>query len=152
MSWPGVDLDPVARLRALAAALPHVSLEERVIEAPFGRVWSFIEDLERGVPRFEGNVRRIEVLRREGERLWLASEGPLGATLRMEAVLRPGWCVMGTASGSVQIGMAASALGPARTRFAHFEGSRWLGRAGRPLFRAFVRRDLASLARLAEQK
>jgi hypothetical protein len=152
VSWPQVELDPVARLRALAAALPHVSLEERVIEAPFERVWSYIEDMERGVPQFEGNVRRIRIVRREGEQLWLASEGPLGATLHMQAVLRPGWCVMGSASGSVQIGMAARAEGPGRTRFAHFEGSRWLGRLARPLFRRFVRRDLASLARLTERK
>jgi hypothetical protein len=149
VSWPSVELDPVARLRALAAALPHVAFEERVIEAPFPRVWSFIEDMERGVPRFEGNVRRIEIVQREGERLWLRSWSPLGLELRMRAVLRPGWCVMGTATGSAQIGMAARAEGAA-TRFAHFEGSRWLGRAARPLFRAFVRRDLARLARLAE--
>jgi len=150
VSWPRVELDPVAKLRALAAALPHVALEERLIEAPFARVWSFIDDLERGVPQFEGNVRRLRVMRREGERLWLESEGPLGLSLRMQAVLRPGWCVMHTASGSAQIGMAARAEGPGRTRFAHFEGSRWLGRVGRPLFRGFVRRDLANLARLAE--
>lgn len=151
MSWPQVELDPVARLRALAAALPHVSLEERVIEAPFERVWSWIEDMERGVPQFEGNVRRIQILRREGERLWLESEGALGLKLRMQAVLRPGWCVMGTESGSAQIGMAARAEGPGRTRFAHFEGSRWLGRLARPLYRRFVRGDLARLARLVER-
>jgi hypothetical protein len=150
VSWPQVELDPVLRLRALAAALPHVSLEECVIEAPFARVWSYIEDMERGVPQFEGNVQRLRILRREGERLWLESNGPLGSTLRMQAVLRPGWCVMGTGSGSVQIGMAARAEGPGRTRFAHFEGSRWLGRLARPLFRRFVRRDLARLARIAE--
>jgi hypothetical protein len=150
VSWPRAELDPVVRLRALAAALPHASLEERLIEAPFERVWSFIEDMERGVPQFEGNVRRLQIARREGERLWLESEGVLGVTLRMQAVLRPGWCVMETGSGSVQIGMAARAEGPGRTRFAHFEGSRWLGRLARPLFRRFVRRDLANLARLAE--
>ena len=151
MSWPEAELDPVARLRALAAALPHVSLAERVIAAPFAHVWSYLEDMERGVPRFEGNVRRLEIVRREGERLWLRSEGPLGVTLAMQAVLRPGWCVMGTASGSVQIGMAARGEGPGATRFAHFEGSRWLGRLGRPLFARNVRRDLANLARLAEK-
>jgi hypothetical protein len=48
--------------------------------------------------------------------------------------------------------MAAAAVGPAATRFAHFEGSRWLGRAARPLFRRFVRRDLARLAALARQR
>jgi hypothetical protein len=150
VSWPRAELDAVARLRALAMALPHVVLEERLIEAPFERVWCFIEDMERGVPRFEGNVRRVRIVRREGERLWLESEGPLGTTLRMQAVLRPGWCVMGTSNGSVQIGMAARAEGPGRTRFAHFEGSRRLGRLARPLFRRFVRRDLANLARLAQ--
>ena len=102
------------------------------------------------MPQFEGNVQRLRVLRREGERLWLESRSPLGLTLHMQAVLRPGWCVMHTASGSAQIAMAARAEGPERTRFAHFEGSRWLGRAARPLFRRFVRRDLANLARLAE--
>jgi hypothetical protein len=148
--WPAAELDPVARLRALAASMPWVGFEEAVIAAPFARVWSYIDDMERGVPQFEGNVRRLEIVRREGERLWLLSESPLGVTLSMQAVLRSGWCVMGTGSGSVQIGMAARAEAPGCTRFAHFEGSRWLGRLARPLFRAFVRRDLASLARLAE--
>jgi hypothetical protein len=67
--------------------------------------------------------------------------------MRLDAVLRPGWCVMRGALG--EIGMAAAPAGPGRTRFAHFEGSRWLGRAARPLFRRFVRRDLARLAALA---
>jgi len=70
--WPAVEIDPVTRLYALAAAMPWVSLEECVIEAPFARVWSYIEDLPRGVPQFEGNVRRIEILSRDGERLALA--------------------------------------------------------------------------------
>ena len=145
--WPAVELDPVTRLRALAAAMPWVSLEERVIEAPFARVWSYIEDMERGVPQFEGNVKRIEILAREGERLALRSFAPGGLALRLDAVLRPGWCVMRGAFG--EIGMAAAPLGPSATRFAHFEGSRWLGRIARPLFRRFVQRDLVRLAALA---
>jgi hypothetical protein len=145
--WPSAELDPVQRLRALAAAMPWVSLEECVIEAPFTRVWSYIEDLERGVPQFEGNVRRIEILARDGERLALRSFAPGGLALRLDAVLRPGWCVMRGAFG--EIGMAATPFGHAATRFAHFEGSRWLGRVARPLFRRFVQRDLARLAALA---
>ena len=145
--WPAVELDPVTRLRALAAAMPWVSLEERVIEAPFARVWSYIEDMERGVPQFEGNVRRLEILARDGERLALRSFGPTGLSMRLDAVLRPGWCVMRGAFG--EIGMAATPVGPSATRFAHFEGSRRLGRVARPLFRRFVRRDLARLAALA---
>ena len=145
--WPAVELDPVARLRALAASLPWVSLEEAVIEAPFARVWSYIDDMERGVPQFEGNVRRIEILSREGERLALRSFGPGGFAMEVEAVLRPGWCVMRGRLG--EIGMAAAPVGPSATRFAHFEGSRWLGRMAKPLFRHFVRRDLVRLAALA---
>lgn len=146
--WPVVELDPVARLRALAAALPWVSLEECVIEAPFARVWSYIEDLEHGVPQFEGNVRRIEILSRDGERLALRSFAPGGFAMQLDAVLRPGWCIMRSTFG--EIGMAATPLGPAATRFAHFEGSRRLGRLARPLFRRFVRRDLARLTALAQ--
>jgi hypothetical protein len=145
--WPVVDLDPVAKLRALAASMPWVSLEECVIEAPFARVWSYIDDMERGVPQFEGNVRRIEILSRDGERLALRSFGPGGFAMNLDAVLRPGWCVMRGAFG--EIGMAATPVGPTATRFAHFEGSRWLGRIARPLFHRFVQRDLARLAALA---
>jgi hypothetical protein len=148
--WPEVEIDPVARLRALAAALPWVSLDERVIQAPFARVWSYLDDMERGVPQFEGNVRRIEVLARDGERLRLRSWAPGGFAMDLDAVLRPGWCVMRGAFG--EIGMAATPLGPEATRFAHFEGSRRLGRLARPLFRHFVRRDLRRLAALAEAR
>jgi len=101
------------------------------------------------VPQFEGNVRRLEILARDGERLVLCSWAPGGLPLRLEAVLRPGWCVMRGAFG--ELGMAAAPAGPAATRFAHFEGSRRLGRIARPLFRYFVRRDLARLATLAER-
>jgi hypothetical protein len=145
--WPAVELDPVARLRALASSMPWVSLEEAVIAAPFARVWSFIDDMERGVPQFERNVRRIEILSRDGDRLALRSFGPGGLSMRLDAVLRPGWCVMRGALG--ELGMAAAPAGPGATRFAHFEGSRRLGRVARPLFRYFVRRDLARLAALA---
>lgn len=147
--WPTVELDPVARLRALAASMPWVSLGEAVIAAPFARVWSYIDDMEHGVPQFEGNVKRVEILARDGERLRLRSFAPGGFPMQLDAVLRPGWCVMRGAFG--EIGMAAAPAGPGATRFAHFEGSRWLGRAARPLFRRFVQRDLARLAALAEQ-
>jgi hypothetical protein len=145
--WPAALVDPVARLRALAASLPWVSFEEAVIEAPFARVWSYLEDMERGVPQFEANVRRLEIVARHGDRLVLRSWGPAGLSMRLDAVLRPGWCVMRGALG--EIGMAATPVGPDATRFAHFEGSRRLGRIARPVFRRFVRRDLARLAALA---
>jgi hypothetical protein len=149
MTWPTVEVDPVVRLRALAAALPHVALEERVFDAPFERVWSIVGDLEHGVPRFEGHVRRISITRREDDRLELLSHGPLGSQLRFRAVLRSGWCVMHACLAD--IGMAAAATDDGRTRFAHFEGSRWLGRAGRPFFRRNVLGDFERLEQLLQE-
>ena len=148
--WPSVEVDPVARLRALAASLPWVSYEEAVIDAPFERVWSYIQDMERGVPQFERNVRRLEILARNGDELVLRSWSPGGLSMRLDAVLRPGWCVMRGALG--EIGMAAAPDGPDATRFAHFEGSRRLGRLARPVFAYFVRRDLRRLAALATRR
>jgi len=150
LDWPRLEPDPVTRLRALAAALPWVSLGETVIEAPFARVWSYIEDLEHGVPQFERNVLGLRILRRDGERIECVARGPLGVSQRFDVVLRPGWCVMRSRLG--ELGMAATPLGAGATRFAHFEGSRWLGRAARPVFRAFVQRDLRRLAALATRK
>lgn len=145
--WPSVEIDPVVRLRALAAGLPHVELAECVLDAPPERVWAIVGDLERGVPRFETNVRSARITARSGERLEVVTRGALGLPMRFDAVLRPGWCVMH--SRLADIGMAVAAEdGGRRTRFAHFEGSRWLGRVGRGLFRRSVLRDFERLRRL----
>ena len=145
-AWPQAEIDSVTRMRALAEALPHVALIERVIEAPFDAVWGVAGDLVNGVPRFEHDVGEVEILRSEGDQLTLAAAGPLGLRMHFDAVLRPGWCVM--RSWAADIGMAAVPEGDGRTRFAHYEGSRWLGRAGRPLFSRLIGRDLDRLAQL----
>ena len=144
--WPTVELDPVARLRILARALPHVRLVERHIAAPVARVWSIAGDLEHGVPRFETLVRTARVLVRDGERLQLEATGLFGAT-RLDVLLRPGFCVMH--GGPTDIGMAAAPEG-AGTRFAHFEGHRRFGRLAWPYFAWSIPRELARLARLVE--
>ena len=145
--WPRVELDPVARLRALAAGLPHVALVECVLDAPVARVWSIVGDLEHGVPRFEDGVRSARIVARTGERLEVVTQNALGVPMRFRAVLRPGWCVMH--SQLADIGMAvAPEDGGERTRFAHFEGSRWLGRAGRRYVRRRVLRDCERLRAL----
>jgi len=147
IDWPVAEIDSVVRLRALAAALPHTLLRECVLDATPERVWAIVGDLERGVPRFEGAVRGIEIVGRDGERLDLVSTSPFGLRLRFEAVLRPGWCVMHSRAGDV--GMAVSPEGDgSRTRFAHFEGSRLLGRLARPLFRRNIEGDFRRLAGL----
>jgi hypothetical protein len=49
----GHHLDPVARLRIMAAAYPGCARVERVLDAPFDAVWAVAGDLEQGVPRFD---------------------------------------------------------------------------------------------------
>jgi len=145
--WPRVEIDPVARLRALAAGLPHVALVECVLDAPPERVWSIVGDLERGVPRFEDGVRSAVITARSGERLEVVTRGTLGLRMHFRAVLRPGWCVMHSRFADIGMAIAAQDDGR-RTRFAHFEGSRWLGRLGRGWFRRRVQRDFERLRRL----
>ncbi|MFQ5416628.1 MAG: hypothetical protein ACE5FL_06190 [Myxococcota bacterium] len=113
-------------------------------------VWEIVGDLEGGVPRFEGGVSAIEITRRDGEDVELVARHALGIPARFRAVLRPEWCVMH--ARAADIGMAATATRDGRTNFAHFEGSRWLGRLGRPLFRRNVRNDFARLERLLRQR
>lgn len=151
-AWPSARIDDVARLRALAAALPHAAYAERVIEAPFDAVWAVFGDLERGVPRFEWSVRALQIVRREGDALEIAATGPLGPRGRFRAIWRPGWCVMTDFSGRGRIGMAAAPDGPTRTRVAHFEGTRVLGWLVRPFLARAVRRDLARVAALCERR
>ena len=148
--WPSARIDEVARLRAIAAARPHLAYLERTIDAPLEVVWSIFGDLENGVPRFDHYVRWIRITERDGERLKLESNGPFGGSMRFDAIYRPGWCVMRSWQG--EVGMAASARGPGQTRVAHFEGSRFLGAVGRWKFGRSMQGELATLARLCEEK
>jgi hypothetical protein len=146
-AWPSAEIDPVMRLRALAAGLSHVALVECVLDAAPEDVWSIVGDLEHGVPRFERGVRSAAISARDGEGLELVTRGALGFPMHFRAVLRPGWCVMH--SRLADIGMAVAPLDEGRrTHFAHFEGSRWLGRPGRIYFRRRVLGDFERLRRL----
>jgi hypothetical protein len=137
-----LSLDPVARLRVIAAGLPEAGFVEGVLDAPYASVWGVVSDLEHGVPEFESDVRAVEILKRRGERLELVVEVADGRRLPMEMVLRDGYCLM--QSEAAAIGMAAQAEG-AGTRFAHFESIR-----GRPVGAA-VEEKLAAELRQIEQ-
>lgn len=148
-AWPTVRLDPVSRMRALASGLPHVAVDETVFDVEFDRLWGFIADLETNTPRFEGAVSRLRVLDRAGDRIVLESKGPVAAVspwIRFDVVLRPGWCLMRSSLG--QVGMAAHAEAPGRTRFLHFEGSAWASRFTRPLFAWNIRQDFRRIRSL----
>jgi hypothetical protein len=148
--WPRVEIDPVTRLRALCAALPHTQLRECVIDAPFEVVWGVAGDMERGVPQMENGIQKVDILEREGDRLKVRTHGSFGVAMDLDAELRPGWCVM--QSQHFDIGMAAIPVdGGSRTLFAHYEGLRGVGRLLRPLFWSKIGGDFRRLARLVKR-
>src|SRR5260370_4092995 len=94
-NWPVADLDPVRRLRVLAAAVRFpVYVSEVVLSAPVERVWAAASDLERALPSFISTVRSARITQAEGDRLELLATGTLGQRPRFDVVLRPGWCLM----------------------------------------------------------
>ncbi len=142
--WPTAELDPVSKMRVLAAGLPHVAIDETVFDVPFDAFWTFIEDLETNIPRFEGGVSRLRIISREGETMRLDARTPLGIWVRFDCVLRSGWMVMQSKAG--QVGLAACPEGPNQTRFFHFERSTGrLGRFTRPFFAWNIRQDFRRL-------
>ncbi len=142
------QLDPIRRLRILAAALPDTAIVERLLDAPYDAVWAIAGDLEGGVQRFEGSVTHAKITARHGERLALLSYGRFGPAIRFEVLLRPGWCWM--QSRLLIVGMAALREDD-QTRFAHLEGTRLPGgRLVRPLIRRKMRHELDIIEQLAQ--
>jgi len=92
--WPVADLDPVRRMRVIAAATPGVAYAEKLIPAPFSAVWAAASDLERALPRMVTDLRSFEITSTRGEQLTARARGRLGQHARFDVVLRPGWCVM----------------------------------------------------------
>lgn len=145
LGWPSASLDPVARLRVLAAGLPGVVLQERVLDAPVDEVWSFIADLERSVPTFDRDVHRLEIRgTRPDGRLDVFARGSwwLPAALsHFDVTLEDGWCWMVTRPQTYVVGMGAVPTPDGRTRFGHLEGvvlaaPRWLQPVVRPILAA----------------
>ena len=149
-TWPTADLDPVRRLHALAAGVRSAHISERVIDAPFDVVWPLVADLEGEFGRIVTDMARVQVLRRDGDRLVALARSKYGPRARFEGVLRPGWCWL--QSRFLLVGIAA-AEGPAAgtTSVAFTGGLRLPGRAALvPLgVRSEGRRNLARLAERA---
>jgi hypothetical protein len=142
--WPTARLDPVRRLLVLARVLPAVGVVERVLDVPYQRVWSFIEDLEHSVPAFDPTVGSLRILSREGERLTVSAvTAGMPFRRRFEVELRDGRCLM--RSRLYLVGMAAAPLGE-RTRYVHLEGLPYRYRGARPLrvLRPLLRRVAAA--------
>ena len=123
-NWPVADLDPVRRMRVLAAATPGVAYAEKIIPAPFEAVWEAASDLEHELPRMITDLRSFEITSARGERLTASARGRLGQRASFDVVLRPGWCVM--QSRLLIGGMAAVPEGEG-TLFAFLGGLRFRG-------------------------
>lgn len=115
------DIDPVDRLAILAAALPGAAVAQRRIAAPFDDVWRVIADLEHAIPRYEPVVARVRVIERRGDLLRVLVEDTDGREESMDARLRPGWCLM--QSATIVVAFAARRIG-SETLLAHLEHRR----------------------------
>jgi len=132
--WPVAELDPVRRMRVLAAAIPGVAYAEKLIPAPFSAVWDAASDLEHQLPRMITDLRSFEITSARAERITARARGRLGQRASFDVVLRPGWCVM--QSRFLIGGMAAAPEGES-TRFAFLGGLRLPGiRLLDPMLRA----------------
>ncbi len=133
-SWPQSQIDPVTRLRAIAAAIPGATVTEVTIAAPFELVWAVASDLEGELANFIPDVRSVQVRHFEADRSVASIRGRSGLRARFDVVLRPGWCLM--QSHFVIGAMAASPSGD-HTRLAmlgalRLPGSRMLAPILRP--------------------
>lgn len=144
-NWPVADLDPVRRLRVLAASLRFpVYRSEIVLPAAPDEVWAKVADLEHSLPRYISTVRSARITRADGERLELLATGTLGQRARFDVVLRPGWCLM--RSRFVVGAMAAIPEGDG-TRFASLGGFRLPGaRVAAPLLTILGNRSMRRFA------
>jgi hypothetical protein len=156
-TWPTAQLDPVGRLRVLAAALPNGVLVERELAVPFERLWEYIADLERSVPQFDRTVGRLTVHERaplaggSGERISAVAGMLRGPGIRFDVRLEPGFCWMVQRQRLYVVGMAASPIDAEHVRYAHLEGvpRRGSGVAKRWLAR-HVRHDVDGIAGAVE--
>jgi hypothetical protein len=115
------DIDPVDRLAILAAALPGAAVGQRRIAAPFDAVWRVIADLEHAIPRYEPGVAHVRVIEQRGQLLRLLVQDTDGREETMDARLRPGWCLM--QSATTVVAFAARRQGN-ETLLAHLEHRR----------------------------
>jgi hypothetical protein len=140
------DIDPIDRLAVLAAALPGAAVRQRRVAVPFDAVWQVIADLEHATPRYEPGVAHVRVIERHGEFLRLLVRDTAGREDAMDARLRPGWCLM--QSATVVIAFAARRLG-GETLLAHLEHRRRSGSHDRDAAHAKIDQELDTIERLA---
>ncbi|WP_406477668.1 hypothetical protein [Streptomyces sp. NBC_01615] len=124
--WPVAGLDPVRRLRVLAAGVRGAHVTEGFVTAPYDRVWALLGDLEGEFGRITPDIRGLRVVRRDGVRVEALVRSKYGMRARLHGEQRPGWCWL--QSRFLLIGIAAAPDGDG-TRVAFTGGVRVPGRA-----------------------
>ncbi|MEU9011009.1 hypothetical protein AB0D12_14750 [Streptomyces sp. NPDC048479] len=128
VNWPpAAGLDPVRRLYALAAGVPGATITEREIDADYAEVWPLLTDLDGELARLVPDMRRLRVIRIDGDRVEAVARSRFGMRARFDGVLRPGWVWL--QSRFILMGVAAIPCGEGRTRVAFTGGIRIPGRA-----------------------
>jgi len=124
--WPVAGLDPVRRLRVLAAGVRGAHVTEGFVPAPYDRVWALLGDLEGAFGRITPDMRGLRVVRLDGVRVEALVRSKYGMRARLRGEQRPGWCWL--QSRFLLIGVAAAPDGDG-TRVAFTGGVRVPGRA-----------------------
>ena len=150
--WPTVELSNVQRMRVLGRVVPNATIVEAIVDAPFERVWSWFSDLERSVPAFDGQVRRVRIRHRVGTDIEMTAWSGPGALLplRFKVLLEPnGWCLMIGRPRLYVVGMCAEPVGADQTHVALLEGVPWPGGGVVASYmRRHVRGDVRRIARV----
>ncbi|HEX7166407.1 MAG TPA: hypothetical protein VF230_05430 [Acidimicrobiales bacterium] len=148
-AWPVAELDPVRRVRVLAAGITGAGFSERVLDAPYDQVWSWLSDLERSIPSFDPEVDAIRVTRRDGDRIRLLATARLfPVPYPFDVRLTDGFCMMRAAGGLFLVVMGARPEGDGRTRYAQIEAApRFAGRLARRRLQRSVEADGAGIER-----
>jgi len=126
--WPTAELDPVRRLRALAAGVPGAAVTERLVAAPFKDVWGVLTDFEGGFAYVQPDMREVRVVARSAESISLSARSHLGMRAALTGVNRPGYCWL--QSRLLIVAMAATPEGAGGTRVALTGGIRLPRRRG----------------------
>lgn len=150
--WPSTTLDPVRRLRVVAAGVRGAAVTERVVSAELFKVWSTLTDFEHGFTRVQPDMRQVRVLSRSADRVELLATSRHGMRARLVGIERPGWCWL--QSRFLIIAMAATAEATGGTRVALTGGVRVPSRAAVvPIgVRREAGRSLDSLERILEER
>ena len=127
VNWPTADLDPVRRLRVLAAGISGAAVTERVFDRPLAEVWELMWDDGRNFAEIQPDMRSITGLTVEGDRVSLHARSRHGFRANLQGTARPGWCWL--QSRFLLIGMAATEEPGGGTRVALTGGVRIPGRA-----------------------